>query len=88
MSGNNLIQSDGISPFARKLDGIKSKDLLNRIKDPQIRLVAENYIELVNEIRSGQIDMERARFMVGMYKELVSLISWDWSRNATKEVAK
>lgn len=83
---SELIQADGISPFARKLGEIKTKDLLSRIKDPQIRVVAENYIDMINEIRAGKIDMERARFSVGIHKEIVSLISWDWSRNQPKNV--
>jgi len=68
--------SNGVHAVSR-IETIEMGSFLARISDPQKKAVAKHIIQVIESVRAGDMDTGKATFIIGAYKELMSLIAAD-----------
>jgi len=71
------VVTNGNGKLVKRVETIEVSSFLARIKDPQLKMIAKQYIETVNEVKSKTLDTHTASFVMGTYKELLNIIAMD-----------
>lgn len=54
----------------------------NEIKNPALKEITLNIVEIINKANNFEIDKEQAAIQIAAYKQLISVIVLDWNRKA------
>lgn len=78
MNGNSLVPSKK-NPLT-VAPPIEPTMFLTGIKDPQLRVLAKEIINLVNDVRSFKLDGEQAKIQIVAFRELIQILTLDWHK--------